>query len=897
MADRQPRAKGAFDRFIRLALIGVFGVILLVLGIAFLFSGGDEAAPITVAPNAQDPTTTTSPQGPEVAPIDACTLLDFDEAEEALGVSGDEGFFSISGGEACQWRTDSEQTLLVLGPATQDRFAPDSEVDGVTAVSGPDVGDVAVWFPGAETGTLSTATQTDIGILFVELALTRPDLDDSTRLNIATGLMETAIERIRFGPPPAIEADLCELVSDEDAEALLAPHREGRPGARDELFVIDDFSDTVDLADEDADANCQKLITTEIYVKATTSSPDDFGPGAEAEGVAGQAIDGLGDEATLFEDVPGSGSFAAPHDTDMVAVKFGDASFRIVVALPDLSADEQLSTARRLAETALLRADGGDVEIITIDHPEPDISTNGLVGNLHAKEQAGDWTRGEGLVASLRLILGEADESDVLIHPDMELRETTGIARMAYLYLEESEDEAINAELNRLLGRIFFTDDQLEEMSGAGAQTASLNGPWAAAATPEGCEVFFTGWDFPDGIDKCVEKRTVPGLVGYKVFGPDPSLPTAGWQEKHFDLVVQTLQESVPHFKALGNLPNTNIVLSVVDNPEAFAMAAPHLPGFTDRPCGVTLFTGMIGGLESDTDFKQVVAHELAHCFHGDTFPAEFPAVDAAWWDEGLAEYWSNTVPMYAKNNLEHRARLPEFDPSELSSTVLDRSYANFIFFQQMANSYTNQGILALIRSLPDGGGTKDEQRAALGNFGGMSTNYHEFAKKVSDVSIVDTGGGVIPNAPDSDPHTWSQPVIIIDDPPTFGVTRLAVAVPNGMYACLSHEVSSDVELSWREGRPGVPTGAWSSGLPDVLSGEAVIVATTTKPEGQLTIEVEHVADNEDCEEDEEQDETDSNANGPCLDICGISDYYRYPEALQDWVVDLLPPLSPPQEP
>lgn len=886
--------------FNHVAGTAVVGIAALLIGLGAI--GSDRVAPppsdplvmpTTETDTDDEPTDTTLPIGPEVSPVEACSLLTTAEVEMALGLAADEidGILSTSGGEACVWQPliDGEplgEVYVVLGPGDAADFEEGAIRDAFGAGDPQsDAGGAALWFSGQGTGVLSVIEPADDAYALVEVEIASPDLDESTRLEEAKTLAGTAFARLAGEGPTPIEANLCDLVSDNDAETILAPLREGRAAAREELHVIGP-SAPVDLT-EPADTSCTKLILTEIYVEVAVGDPADFGAGAFLDGVPGAPVDGLGDEATWFAGVPVSGSFSAPHEAGVLAVRKGEARFRILLALPDIESAEQRALAEELASDALIRLVAGDAEIIVVDHPETDTSANGLVGNLVAKEQRGEWSRGEGLVATLQLILGEADPEDVLVHPDTETRETTGIVRLAYLYLEDGGDGAIVAELNRLLQRIFSTDDQLEQMAGNGQPTAALGGLFAAAELPEDCKAFFEGWQIPSGVGQCLQKRTLPGLDGYKVFGPAPPLPTAGWQNEHFDLALEALKETVPHYKTLGKVPEVNIVLSVVNDPKAAAVAAPHLPGSTDRPCGVALFTSMQP--DKATDFKQVVAHELAHCLHGDTFAEEYSGGDeVTWWDEGMAEYLSNTVPEYAGNNLEHRDNLDKFNGTELATTVFDRSYDNFIFFQQLANSYLDQGLFNVIRSLPDRGGTRQEQEDAMAGFGGMRINYHTFVKNVSDVAVTDTGGGVIANAPDSDPYDLDRRLVIISDVQRFGAARLAVSVPAGKYACIAHDVGSDVELSWRSGRPGVPAGSWRSGLPDVMSGEAVIVASTTEPDGELTIEVKDVSDDDECEPEEDESET----GGLCFDFCGISAYYRYPEALSDWVADLLPPLS-----
>ena len=231
----------------------------------------------------------------------------------------------------------------------------------------------------------------------------------------------------------------------------------------------------VDLT-EPSDTSCQKLILTEIYVEVAVGDPEDFGPEASIDDVAGETVDGIGDEATWFPSVPRSSSFSAPHEAGILAVRHGEARLRFLMALPDVPTEQQLETARTLAAAALIHLRVGDAEVIVIDHPEPDPSTYGLVDNLLAKEEQGEWTRGEGLVATLRLILGEADESDVLVDPDIEVRGTTSIARLASLYLSDGDDQTSIDELTLLLNRIFPSDDALEQMSGSAEPTASLGG-------------------------------------------------------------------------------------------------------------------------------------------------------------------------------------------------------------------------------------------------------------------------------------------------------------------------------------------------------------------------------------------------------------------------------------
>ncbi len=64
-----------------------------------------------------------------------------------------------------------------------------------------------------------------------------------------------------------------------------------------------------------------------------------------------------------------------------------------------------------------------------------DRSDVSFVDNLLAKVEAGEWTLGEGLVATLEAMAGERDATSILLHPELLNYEGTGIVKMAYEYL------------------------------------------------------------------------------------------------------------------------------------------------------------------------------------------------------------------------------------------------------------------------------------------------------------------------------------------------------------------------------------------------------------------------------------------------------------------------------
>ena len=445
----------------RLGTKGVVAIGVIVLVAIFAISLGSDDTPDPTATTAPAETVSTIPEveGPQVAPIDSCTLLPVDAVDEALGLIDDEGRLRSSGiasyerDERCRWEAQIDDTgetvSMELGPGDQNDFAPDTQIEGSTATTHPGLGDLAVWFPGDGTGTMSAVQDTANGMLFVRLSLNRSDIDDDARRELAAEMVNTAIDRIRFGPPPPIEVDLCELIENDDAERFLAPHREGRAAARQDVFEIGSHQ-VVDLS-QAGEWFCKKLILTEIYVTAAMAFESDFEPSAEIDGITGQPISGVGDRAVLFEDVPGGGSFASPHDTDIISVQSGKAMFRIIIALPDLAPAEQRDTAGYLALAALTRLPGADGEVVPEILETPDLSNLGFVDNLLAKEADGEWTYGEGLVATLQLFAGETGPSGVLRNQELVDDSGTEVIRMARAYVEDGPDDAVRTEVDRLL--------------------------------------------------------------------------------------------------------------------------------------------------------------------------------------------------------------------------------------------------------------------------------------------------------------------------------------------------------------------------------------------------------------------------------------------------------------
>ncbi|MCP3975665.1 MAG: hypothetical protein GY720_14360 [bacterium] len=496
--------------------------------------------------------------------------------------------------------------------------------------------------------------------------------------------------------------------------------------------------------------------------------------------------------------------------------------------------------------------------VIPPDEPPPNLASVSFVNNLLAKETDGEWSRGEGLVATLQVFAGEKGEAEILRHPELLDREGTGIIAMARDYVDDGADDEARDEIERLLDLVTYSGDRLDAMAGL-APTVSLAGMFPfgtnAQAAETDCRKFFRE-GVPAGVGQCLEVRElyvldVLGEGPYRVFIPAPSLPDAGWTETHYDLALKAMEESVVKFSKLDGVREVkmtpvNLVFSVADDGYATADPAAGLE------CGVVLDTTL--QTFTDVSFKQVVAHEMAHCFQTEAFVPQNKVnyEYTRWREEGLAEFLGNVV--YPKNDLEwDQRRMKKLAEVELKTTLFQRAYTNFMLFQYLYSEGGHPAVFGVVDSLPTVNGHQ-QQKDALAGLEGMLEAYHEFMKTVTDELLQDSGGGYGPY----DMVATNRPTVDITSPGTavaanvkpFGGLRRRLVVPEGKQACLTWDKSN----LFVEHRPD-PDGEWTP-LPvlfpidpeDPGTTDLVVTATDNAAFGLVVSSVHKL--------DEEQDGT-----------------------------------------
>lgn len=368
-----------------------------------------------------------------------------------------------------------------------------------------------------------------------------------------------------------------------------------------------------------------------------------------------------------------------------------------------------------------------------------------LEANLRARVEAGEWTLEEGLVATLKVLAGQA-RIDSLGQAGVEIHSYagSGVVRMARSYLETGSDEAAKAELQRLVTLILPEAATLKRF----AHPAQAHGePGGRLARPMGqseeCATLWAdGW--PEGSTAvCFEYRTVEAAGStYEIFFPR-TWPAGDPRREFFEPTVEAVEDSARTFTRFGAMPaSTTIVFTLLPDPEyprAYAVTSQFEQNGACRvailPPGAGLGVGA---------YKQTVAHELFHCFQSQNYWDPMGDDHNEWWVEGTAEYFGNVV--YPTVNAESEF-WGDFDASSLDTSLVDMDYGNVVFFQYLANRVGDEGVLQLIASMPSSGGRPSEL-AALAGYPGIEDLFHDFARAYLDQQILDTGGGFVGIAP-----------------------------------------------------------------------------------------------------------------------------------------------------
>jgi hypothetical protein len=138
---------------------------------------------------------------------------------------------------------------------------------------------------------------------------------------------------------PTARIDLCDLVTAEEADEALGE------------FVS---------ALASVNGYCNWQTDSGIYLRIEPGSPEDLQAGAEMEGVAGEPVPGIGEEAAWFDGVRVPSHHWEFEEEEIVtlgvlSLRQGDVYLRIMLNLPEVDSSTQLEIAKDLAAKALER--------------------------------------------------------------------------------------------------------------------------------------------------------------------------------------------------------------------------------------------------------------------------------------------------------------------------------------------------------------------------------------------------------------------------------------------------------------------------------------------------------------------------------------------------------------
>lgn len=401
--------------------------------------------------------------------------------------------------------------------------------------------------------------------------------------------------------------------------------------------------------------------------------------------------------------------------------------------------------------------------------PEPEEPvTLSLAEAIAAGVESGAWAESEGIVTGLRYLVGEVSPEDAFGETPLLSGEGTGVIRAAQHYLADAAHLEDRDEIERLLAILVPSRDNLDRFSQPATSSPTAPGLARAASRPVGdsaeCQALWaSGFASPLPL-VCLEYEEL-ALTGetYRIYYP------AYWPPDHpgRDLLqpaFEALEASVRRYDPYGPQPvmSTDVVFTDLEDldwdeethewvrdPTTYA-AAVRPPGSADARCPVGIFPAAVAQAAASVGaFQQTIAHELFHCYQFTNLEDEEagPAASAnEWWIEGSAEFFGSVV--YPDVNDEFQF-LTGFNDRSSTRSLLAWSYHAYPFFQYLAiqEGFGEEGVVDLLRAMPESGGV-DSQQQALAGYPGIQESFHEFGRAYLDRQLQDYGGGLLPVTP-----------------------------------------------------------------------------------------------------------------------------------------------------
>lgn len=643
----------------------------------------------------------------------------------------------------------------------------------------------------------------------------------------------------------------------------------------------DDLASTMQFSRGESCIN-QIVDQPEFVVAIGPGELADFLVGIRLNGVAGVETEGAGEEALWFDDGAATGTLAIFQETPLGALLF-----RVTVGRPDVDGDTRLAAATDLAAAALPRFPGVAAEPaepavpnpVLVPEPEIDRSILGWEDNIVVRESEGDWTRAEGLIATLEVFAGERPPSDVLRHDELLDTSGGGVIRLARAYVESGEDTEAAGRIEALLDALLLSRAELDQLRAEGAVGSAdgsgddevahgatgglVHAVWrVGGAQEEGCVQYYSSG--------CARVFHIPG--GYVLIVPPEG--ETGWNEAGISAAIEAIEKAAAVFEGMGTLPEITFVLTENPGPTWIDTAFSELH---------TAYLNLDLKDLSNAQFQQAIAEQMARSLLVENFGASpFEGADA-WWLDGLALFLSSFV--FDQGDLEI-AKLEALAALDAGISLTDRGSGTWLFFQHAFNELGPSEFTNFMTELN-----------AIEDYPGIEDLWRSFNEALTGGEILDADGNPIEFRVPID-EFWD--LAMVDPPysdgyflPPFGVFRLMIT-PIGETTCLAFE-GDGVKVSSRFiNDPSNPfdDDPWHAEINQTLPpiGSYLLMVTSVKPGAGFSYLLKNREPGEDCDDlsiqsldpvraPEEPSEPTPEPGGCSFDsLCGPSGFFHQME-------------------
>ncbi len=290
--------------------------------------------------------------------------------------------------------------------------------------------------------------------------------------------------------------------------------------------------------------------------------------------------------------------------------------------------------------------------------------------------------------------------------------------------------------------------------------------------------------------------------LGQQVYNPllEEGEEWVGWV-KGESTIGNAMFQSIEFFEGLsGKMPPVSVWLTPFQGGSYIVGE-----GGEGDACNVMLASGAQGLRDQDPALlQQAIAFSFASCYIIENFGDQDIS---SWWADGLGWYLSDVVFPDASLEIELLHVPSTLAGEELGTTILERTITNMAFFEWMDAASDVEGVLSTAATINTSG---------LDAVANVADLLHDFEKALSDGVIVDQGGAH-EFTPGADSYILAKGDKVEAKPQPFGVVRVEVLVPSGMFACVKYDSKGEVKASYRTGSAG-SGGGWGA-PPRVASG------------------------------------------------------------------------------